>query len=204
MKILTKQFFALLALAFSARAFAPHKILRLNQPFRAVIACSNKSLSAAKAAGITFMMMPTRIVCMFRTRQKSSSLTPTHTLLSAKFRTRTAFTESPSPINLGRGFTSNGRDNSVTVFDLKTLKAIDTIKVGKNPDAIIYDAATNRVFTFNGGSSDSTVIEAASGKSCGNDCARRQTGIRAIGFERHGFRQHRRHIGNRRHSTRGR
>lgn len=68
---------------------------------------------------------------------------------------------------LGRGFTSNGRDNSVTVFDLKTLKAIDTIKVGKNPDAILFDAATNRVFTFNGGSSDSTVIEAATGKVAG-------------------------------------
>lgn len=68
---------------------------------------------------------------------------------------------------LGRGFTSNGRDDSVTVFDLKTLKSIDTIKVGKNPDAILYDAATNRVFAFNGGSSDATVIEAATGKVAG-------------------------------------
>jgi len=68
---------------------------------------------------------------------------------------------------LGRGFTSNGRDNSVTIFDLKTLKTLDTVKVGKNPDAIIYDAATKRVFAFNGGSSDATVIDAASGKIAG-------------------------------------
>src|SRR5690348_16350824 len=34
----------------------------------------------------------------------------------------------------GRGFTSNGRDNSVTIFDLKTLKTLGTVKTGKNPD----------------------------------------------------------------------
>lgn len=68
---------------------------------------------------------------------------------------------------LGRGFTSNGRDNSVTIFDLKTLQRLEDVKVGKNPDAIIYDAATKRVFAFNGGSSDATVIDAASGKVVG-------------------------------------
>lgn len=68
---------------------------------------------------------------------------------------------------IGRGFTSNGRDNTVTIFDLKTLKILDTVKVGKNPDAIIYDAATKRVFAFNGGSADATVIDAASGKIAG-------------------------------------
>lgn len=68
---------------------------------------------------------------------------------------------------LGKGFTSNGRDNSVTIFDLKTLKKIGDVKTGKNPDAIIYDDATNRVFAFNGGSSDATVIDAESGKAAG-------------------------------------
>src|SRR5271169_4876945 len=38
---------------------------------------------------------------------------------------------------LGRGFASNGGDNSVTVFDLKTLKKLDNIKVGERPDAIM-------------------------------------------------------------------
>src|SRR5258708_38745797 len=52
----------------------------------------------------------------------------------------------------GKGFTSNGRDNSVTVFDLKTLKQTAQIKIegGENPDAILYDAASKRVFVFNG------------------------------------------------------
>ena len=69
--------------------------------------------------------------------------------------------------DLGRGFISAGRDNAVTIFDLKTLKAIQIVKVGKNPDAILYDSATKQVFTFNGGSSDTSVIEAKTGKVVG-------------------------------------
>ncbi len=67
----------------------------------------------------------------------------------------------------GKGFTSNGREDSVTIFDLKTLKMLGSVKVGKNPDAIIYDAASKRIFTFNGGSSDTTAIDAESGKVAG-------------------------------------
>lgn len=61
----------------------------------------------------------------------------------------------------GKGYTSNGRENTVTVFDLKTLKELKRIPVGTNPDAICYDSASNRVFTFNGRSSDSTAIDVA-------------------------------------------
>jgi DNA-binding beta-propeller fold protein YncE len=64
---------------------------------------------------------------------------------------------------LGKGFTSNGREGTVTVFDIKTLAPIgNKIKVGDNPDSILFDPATNRVFTFNGGSHDSTAIDAVS------------------------------------------
>ncbi|MGC2634709.1 MAG: hypothetical protein WA215_10910 [Candidatus Cybelea sp.] len=63
--------------------------------------------------------------------------------------------------NLGKGFTSNGTDGTVTVFSLSTLATIATIQTGaKNPDGIAYDPATSRVFTFNGGSNDATVIDA--------------------------------------------
>lgn len=62
----------------------------------------------------------------------------------------------------GKGFTSNGRDASVTVFDLKTLKILGQVKVGQNPDAILYDPASKRVFTFNGGSKDTSAIDARS------------------------------------------
>ncbi|MEO6228652.1 MAG: YncE family protein [Ferruginibacter sp.] len=63
---------------------------------------------------------------------------------------------------LNRGFISNGKANSVTVFDLKTFKTIDTLAVsGKNPDAIMYDGYSKKIFTFNGKSNNATVIDAA-------------------------------------------
>lgn len=65
--------------------------------------------------------------------------------------------------DLGRGFTSDGGDNDVTVFDLKTLKVITKVKTGQNPDAIIYEPVSHRVFTFNGRSKDSTAIDAKTG-----------------------------------------
>ena len=61
---------------------------------------------------------------------------------------------------LNKGFTSNGSDSSVTVFDLKTLKATSKIKASGVPDAIIYDPASKRVITFNHGTNDATVIDA--------------------------------------------
>lgn len=68
---------------------------------------------------------------------------------------------------LGRGFTSNGRANNVSIFDLKTFKTIGTAPTGKNPDAILYEESSKRLFTFNGGSSDATAINAADGKVTG-------------------------------------
>ena len=65
------------------------------------------------------------------------------------------------------GFTTNGRDNAVTMFSLKDLSVSSNIPTGKNPDAIVYDKATDRVFVFNGGSNDATVIDASSGKVAG-------------------------------------
>src|SRR5271154_4430794 len=65
--------------------------------------------------------------------------------------------------DLGKGFTSDGTDNDVTVFDIKTLKVLSKVKTGQNPDAIIYEPVTHRVFTFNGRSNDSTAIDAKTG-----------------------------------------
>lgn len=68
----------------------------------------------------------------------------------------------------GRGFTSNGRDTSVTIFDLKTLATIGTVKVtGANPDAIMFDPASERVFTFNGRGANATAIDPATGAVAG-------------------------------------
>ena len=69
---------------------------------------------------------------------------------------------------LGKGFVSNGREGTVTIFDMKTLAPSGSkAKAGENPDAILYDPATKRVFTFNGRSHDSTAIDAESGKVLG-------------------------------------
>jgi YVTN family beta-propeller protein len=66
-----------------------------------------------------------------------------------------------------RGYTSNGKAGTATIFDLKTLATIGTVKTGDNPDAILYDPATKRVFTFNGKSKDTTAIDAATGTVAG-------------------------------------
>ncbi len=68
---------------------------------------------------------------------------------------------------LGRGFTSNGREGTVSVFDLKSLATSNKVKVGDNPDAILYDPATKRIFTFNGRSQDATAVDAEKGTVLG-------------------------------------
>ncbi|HVN49045.1 MAG TPA: cytochrome D1 domain-containing protein [Bacteroidota bacterium] len=65
---------------------------------------------------------------------------------------------------LGRCFISNGRTSTVSIVDLKTLQLTDTIAVGKNPDAILYDPFSKRVFVCNGRSSDVSILDAATGK----------------------------------------
>jgi DNA-binding beta-propeller fold protein YncE len=69
--------------------------------------------------------------------------------------------------DLGRGFVTNGQTSTVTIFDLKLLKSIQEVAVGKKPDAILFDPATSRVFAFNGDGNNATVIEAATGKVAG-------------------------------------
>jgi DNA-binding beta-propeller fold protein YncE len=66
-----------------------------------------------------------------------------------------------------KGFISNGRDGTITIFDLKTLKTLGTAAAGKNPDAIIYDPVSKRVFSFNGTSKDATAVDAKSGEVAG-------------------------------------
>ncbi|MFZ0760777.1 MAG: YncE family protein [Candidatus Sulfotelmatobacter sp.] len=68
---------------------------------------------------------------------------------------------------LGRGFVSNGREGTVSIFDTETLATISKAKAGENPDAILYEPTTKRVFTFNGRSHDSTAIDADKGTVLG-------------------------------------
>jgi len=65
--------------------------------------------------------------------------------------------------DLGRGYVSAGRTSVIVVFDLKTLARLKEIKsTGENPDAIIYDEPTHRIFAFNGRGRSATVIDAKS------------------------------------------
>ncbi|MCX5644386.1 MAG: YncE family protein [Phycisphaerae bacterium] len=59
------------------------------------------------------------------------------------------------------GFTSNGKEGMLSVFDLKTLKTLRKIKAGRNPDSIIYDPASKKVLAFNGRSGDVTIVDPA-------------------------------------------
>jgi DNA-binding beta-propeller fold protein YncE len=69
--------------------------------------------------------------------------------------------------NSGRGFASNGHADSIVIFDLETLKVIDEVQTGDNPDAIIFDPDTKHVFSFNHTGGDVTVINAADGTLVG-------------------------------------
>lgn len=68
---------------------------------------------------------------------------------------------------LGRGFTSNGKAATATIFDLKTLQVIGQVKTGSKPDAIVYDPVSQKVFTFNGLSNSATVFDAKTTKLLG-------------------------------------
>ena len=63
----------------------------------------------------------------------------------------------------GHGFATSGNDQSVVMFDLKTYATLGRIPAAEDADAVIYDAASNRVFTFNGDAHSSTVIDPGPG-----------------------------------------
>jgi DNA-binding beta-propeller fold protein YncE len=69
---------------------------------------------------------------------------------------------------LDRGFASNGRSNTITIFKLSTLAVLGVVKAtGEGPDAILFDVFSNRVFSFNGRGKNATVIDAAKGDVVG-------------------------------------
>jgi DNA-binding beta-propeller fold protein YncE len=65
---------------------------------------------------------------------------------------------------LGRAFVSNGRDNSASIVDLKTLQITGSVKTGENPDCILYEPGRKEVYTFNGRGKSATVFDAATGE----------------------------------------
>lgn len=68
----------------------------------------------------------------------------------------------------GKGFATSGGDSSVVIFDLKTLQVTGRTIAAPDADAVLFDPATKRIFTFNGDSRSSSVLDAASGKKIGS------------------------------------
>jgi YVTN family beta-propeller protein len=62
------------------------------------------------------------------------------------------------------GYSSNGRENKVSIVDLKTLRTISKVETGENPDAVLYEAAREEVYAFNGKGQSATIIDAKSAK----------------------------------------
>lgn len=69
--------------------------------------------------------------------------------------------------DLNRGFISDGADNVVVIFDLKSHAILQRVKAGNNPDSLLFDPASKRVFAFNGRSNNVTVIDATTGDVAG-------------------------------------
>src|SRR5882672_2271819 len=68
---------------------------------------------------------------------------------------------------LGHGFITDGEQGTIVLFDLKTLKVIGGVAAAKDADSILYDPASKHVFSFNGDSRSSTVLDPANGKVVG-------------------------------------
>ena len=67
--------------------------------------------------------------------------------------------------DLNKAFISNGKDNSITVINLKTFQLIEKVKIaGVKPDAILYDQFSRKVFVYNAESNDATVLDANTNK----------------------------------------
>ena len=66
--------------------------------------------------------------------------------------------------DLGRAFVSNGRENTASIVDLKTLQITGSLKTGANPDCILYEPGHKEVYTFNGRDKSATVFDAATGE----------------------------------------
>ena len=67
----------------------------------------------------------------------------------------------------GKGYATSGDDSTVTIFDLKTLRVLGRTIAAPDADAVLFDPVTRRVFTFNGDSHSSSVLDAATGKKVG-------------------------------------
>ncbi len=67
-----------------------------------------------------------------------------------------------------RGFTTNGGNDTVTMFDLEKVEPLGRIPVAAGPDAILYDPFSRRVFAFGRKAEEATAIDPALGTAVGS------------------------------------
>ena len=127
---------------------------------------STRSPWGAREAGIIFPSIPTRWLHVSRGNRVVVLDLDKETVVGELAGTPGIHGIAVVP-ELGKGFTSNGSDSSVTVFDLKTLKATGKIKASGVPDALLYDPASKRAITFNHRTNDGTSIDPATEKVAG-------------------------------------
>lgn len=65
--------------------------------------------------------------------------------------------------DLGRGFSTNGRENTISIVDLRTLRTLQKVATGTTPDAVLYDPSTHEVYSMNGRGQSATVIDGRTG-----------------------------------------
>lgn len=65
----------------------------------------------------------------------------------------------------GRGVSSNGKANTATIFDLKSLKPLATVNTGEKPDAILWEPFSHSVLTMNGHANSITVVDVGGAKA---------------------------------------
>jgi len=68
----------------------------------------------------------------------------------------------------GKAYVSEGGAGKVSIFDAKSFQKLGEASAGQNPDGIMYDAASGRVFAFNGRSNDATAVDVTTGKTVGS------------------------------------
>ena len=101
---------------------------------------------------------------------------------------------------LGKGFVSNGRENSASIVDLKTLQITGSVKTGENPDCILYEPGHKEVYTFNGRGKSRDGVRRRDRRGEGHHRAARQARVRRRRREgRPHLQQHRGHERDRRH-----
>ena len=69
--------------------------------------------------------------------------------------------------DVGHGFVTSGHDSTIVMFDLATLRVLGKTTAALDDDAILYDPASKRVFSFNGDSKSSTAVDPVTGKNIG-------------------------------------